>query len=305
MSFIDDEALRCDTDIYMEQMIREAGYFKEAGGNSIIECSVQGLRSRPVTDLVTISEKAGVHVIAGLGLYAAETIPDVYRDQDEKGMKKLLEKQLDGLEGTGIKPGFVKAALNYGRNPLELKAYRAVCALAAESGLPMLVHFACGKEDMTEIVEMAVKEIGVRPEKLMLCHVDGFLCEPQSLEQYIRTLEAPISIEMHKRLLDYGVILSFDGFGQQFPVVPETEGAYMATDYQKLAGLHRLIEEGYKNQLMVGHDLGMTISGASWGRYGFTRVPEFVCPMLKKLGHGDNVVDTITKTNPERFLSHE
>lgn len=74
-AFYNEEVLRCDTDEYLEMIINEVAYYKEAGGSSIIECSVQGLNGRPFTDLVTISEKTGVHIIAGLGFYTAATMP--------------------------------------------------------------------------------------------------------------------------------------------------------------------------------------------------------------------------------------
>lgn len=220
-------------------------------------------------------------------------------------MKKLLEKQLNGLDGSSVRPGFLKATLNAGRNPLEISGYRAVCKLAAETGLPMLVHFMPEREYMREFVEMAVKEIGVKPEKLMLCHVNGLVCEPQSLGQYLRTSYAPVSVELHKQLLDYGVMLSFDGFGSPFASSSELTNSFAPSDYQCVTGLHKLMEAGYKDQLMAGHDFGCTISAVTWGRYGMTRVPEFVCPMLKLLGYGDDVIDTITKVNPKKFLSHE
>lgn len=158
---------------------------------------------------------------------------------------------------------------------------------------------------MKDFVKIAVQEFGVKPEKLLLCHVDGMLCEPQTLEQYMRTGEAPVSVELHKQLLDYGVMLSFDGFGSPFAGSSELMNNYQPTDYQRMTGLHRLIDAGYKDQIMVGHDFGCTVSTVTWGRYGLTRVPEFVCPMLKLLGYGDDIVDTITTDNPRRFLSHE
>ena len=128
-----EEAQRIDDDMYNSFIINELKEYKKAGGDSLLECTVHGLEGRPVEDLKTYSRESGVQMVRGAGFYVESTLPEDYIGRNEKELKAILNQEIEnGLEGTDIKPGFVKASVSTltAEGKLcetEMTAFRAVC----------------------------------------------------------------------------------------------------------------------------------------------------------------------------------
>lgn len=304
------EAVDVQSDAYLDFIINELKLFKEAGGKSLCECSVYGLTGRPYEDLIKISKATGVNIIHGVGLYTKHTRPAEYMDMGEDEIKELFEKTIrEGFETSGILPGFVKAAFSGLDEDGHFKAdemdvYRACARVSAEHNLPILVHTqALTAENLVELAEL-VKSLGADIKKLNFCHTDSIIAPAEPLVDYIRDHEPKFDIESYKKILDTGVNISFDGIGNAVMFSMEFSGQKPVDDYTRVSAIYELIKLGYEDQIMLGHDFTCKISGVAYGGYGYTRVPNFVCSMLKQLGCEDAAYK-MTVINPARFLAHE
>ena len=135
------------------------------------------------------------------------------------------------------------------------------------------------------------------------CHMDHSVGCNEPLTDYIRKHEYKFDIEGHKKILDTGVNISFDNFGNPVTQTSHMFNHYDADDYIKVSALYELVQQGYENQIMLGHDFTCRICGTAYGGYGYTRVPNFVCKILEQLGCGDAVYKMIVE-NPAGFLAY-
>jgi phosphotriesterase-related protein len=70
-----------------------------------------------------------------------------------------------------------------------------------------------------------------------------------------------------------------------------------------MAGVLALIGEGYAPQIVMGHDVFTKSQTRRGGGEGFTRIPRFVVPTLRRSEVSDEAIDAITVENPRRILA--
>lgn len=296
-----EEVQRIDDDEYSPFIINELKKYKEAGGNSILECTVHGLEGRPVEDLKYYSKESGVQIVKGTGFYTASTLSESYVGKSEENLKKILKNEIEnGIEDTNIKPGFVKSALSTmtleGKLcDTEATAFRAVCQTAVETGMGMVVHLSMLPVELysiyLEVIDIAIKEIGLNPGKLMFCHTDTL---------GVNGDQRKMNMDLLHRFLDAGINISFDGFGLY---LGESIPCFIK-DQQRVDAICQFIKEGYGKQIMMGHDFGIRTNGIAYGGYGYTRVINYACPSLRERGCTEKEIRQLTVENPKNFLSY-
>ncbi len=120
----------------------EVADFKSAGGSTIVEVSVPGIRT-PSQDVVTlrrISEKTGVHIVATTGLYSEDSWPEKYRKMTLDQYADYLREEIqNGIGDTGIKPGQIKVAYEGPTQQADM-FLRAAVRVSRETGLSLQVH---------------------------------------------------------------------------------------------------------------------------------------------------------------------
>ncbi|MBX9032591.1 hypothetical protein [Gordonibacter massiliensis (ex Traore et al. 2017)] len=301
-------------DDYVDFIVRELEDYKAVGGNSLCECSVYGMMGRPYEDLATISKKAGVHIINGVGMYQDFSRPAEFKDMGEVELKAQFDSVIDnGFGDSGVRPGFLKATfsgLTEDGLPLpgELDVYRACARISAERGMPLMMHVEAppiSGDILAELVKLAIS-LGVDPGKLLFCHMQGLISRPDGVPQTILDVVKNhghrFSIESHKKLLDLGANLSFDCFGNMATLPFELAGMSQPDDYLKLSAVYELLELGYESQIMLGHDFCSKVSAKACGGYGYTRVPTFVRDTLGQLGYAD-AYERMVVQNPAEYLA--
>lgn len=295
----------CSTLGDVNYMGKELKAFKKVGGNAVCDGSPIGLRG-DVQDLKKASELADVHIVCATGLYHAAVQPKEFMIKSEKELITYFEKEInDGIDGTKIKPGFFKCALNI-LNPdntlheLELKALRACAKAAANNGMSVHIHTAvpitC--DHILQGINIAVKECGMKPDKLYIMHLDAYLRTPANVSDYYSNIETvrTVSTEFQTKVLETGVNIGFDSWGMLFDTLPD--------DYDRLKGLVDLLKKGYASQIVLGHDIYDKSRGVTYGYSGFTRFAGFVLPRLKRLGFQEDVINKLTTENPAKILAY-
>ena len=84
----------------------------------------------------------------------------------------------------------------------------------------------------------------------------------------------------------------------------EVLGVGPTPDWQRMAGLVKLIEEGHAPQLVVGTDTFVKLLLRRFGGDGYCRLTNFVAPTLESVGVPAETVRQITVENPARILAY-
>lgn len=295
----------CSTLEDVAYMVKELTAFKRVGGQAVCDASPIGLRG-DVRDFKTASEQADIHIVCATGLYHAKAQPSEFLPKSEKELIAYFEKDIhEGIDGTTIKPGFLKCALqnltpDNTIHPIELKTFKACAKVAARTGLSLHVHTnrPITSAHILRAIDLAFNECGMKPNRLHIMHLDSFLRTPTNIADYYSDLETVrgVNIDLQTKVLDTGVSIGFDSWGMLTAFVPD--------DYDRMKGLLALLKKGYASQIALGHDVYDKSRGVSYGYTGYTHFPSFVLPILAQLGFGSDVAAKLTIENPARILAY-
>ncbi len=215
----------------IDTMLPYMNNLKNFNIQTFIECTPNYI-GRDVKLLKELSIKTGINILTNTGYYAAadkKYIPaHAYHETSQQLADKWIEEWINGIDATGIKPGFIK--LGVGKGPLdelEQKIVRAGAITHLATGLKIAIHTggAAAARDEIEIL----KEQNVDPAALIIVHaqntsledqvelakkgawisLDGVKSSPQSIYDYTQML---INLKNNK-LLDQALI-SQDAYWQ-------------------------------------------------------------------------------------------
>lgn len=306
---------RVTHDDVLDAETEELQAFKEAGGQSLMDCSCNGIRL-DIRDIRTISERSGVNIVACTGLYIESTYPKEVNPQDSTAIRAFeLNDIREGINGTDIKADCIKIAfgpadqITGAMSENELSVMKASLSVAAETGYPVTIHPPL-KENIHKILDIAINEYGIAPEKIDVCHLDNCISDNRVYPDYLtftRNSEKAIAefTAYAKSILDRGVFINFDswGWGDGLHKLG-INGLWSIGDEYRLAALVPLLKKGYGSQIMLGQDKTAPFLNYHEGAYGFTRFLKYAIPALKANGF-EKDVELLTKVNPAKFLSHD
>jgi len=282
----------------------EVADFKAAGGSAIVETGSPGIRKwEDVVAFRRISERTDVHIVACTGLYAEDSWPERFRGLTEERYAEYLRSEIaDGIGESGILPGQIKVAYE---GPSEsADAYlRAAAGVSRESGLSLQIHvgLTLSNDLMRSSFLPLLYGSGCTPERTLICHVENWLGPLQITDIVKDPQSVPRDLSLHREVLGRGFNLCFTLFGSEW----DTEGLGVAhrPDWFYMAGMLPLIEEGFAGQIFVGHDVFTKSATRRGGGEGFTRIPRFIVPTLRRCGVSEDDVSRITIENPARLLA--
>lgn len=285
--------------------VEELKAFKAMGGKAIVEASpiCVGV-DKYMEEMKEASEKSGIHIVTCTGLYTASTQPDEYKKMSEDELVDIFTKHMEeGYGDTGIRPGFMKCAINtpgsvMGVDEAEIKAVRACARVAAREGCSIHIHngYPMGINECVPVAQM-VLELGVKPDKLLMLHMDSLIRRPHDYIDYIRDFKAvkTVDIELQLKLLDMGVNIGFDSWDMPTTAVPDNA--------ERLKALAELLRRGYGSQITMGHDVYDKSRGVAYGYTGFTGFIRNALPVLRQLGF-EAEIQKLTVDNPARILAY-
>ncbi len=247
---------------------------KATGCSTFIDCSPNYL-GRDVLLLKRLSEASGLNIITNTGYYGAfqeRFIPKhAFTETAEQLAARWIDEFRNGIEGTDIKPGFIKTSTDTA--PLTVtqqKLIRAAALTHLETGLTMLIHTgngAAAKEQLSILNAM-----GVDNSARVWTHAQNEKDE----QQFIEAAKANCWV-------------SFDG------VNPETIQANLR--YLELMKKAKLLD-----RVLVSHDSGWyNVGEPGGGKYnGYTCIATQLLPKMKEKGFTQAEIDLLFKTNPAK-----
>jgi phosphotriesterase-related protein len=245
---------------------------RQLGCRSFVECTPAFLGRDPAL-LRRLSEASGLQIITNTGYYSAvdgKFLPaHAHTETAAQLAARWLGEWRDGIDGTGIRPGFLKISVD--KAPLKDYNRKIVVAAALthrESGLTIAAHTGNGAAALEEIA--VLRDHGVAAGAFIWVHAQNET-DPQ----------------VHLEALRLGAWVSCDGLN--------------ADNVNEYVGrLTALRQAGHLGKLLVSHDAGWYHVGEPGG--GTYRPHDTLftglVPALRKAGFSARDVDQLLVVNP-------
>ncbi len=281
MPVVDDRSSEADADQCLDDealAASELQAFADAGGRSLVELTVEGLSPSPLS-LRRLADRVGVQIVAGVGLYRANTHPDWVK---AAGVAQVAEHFLEalryGIGGTVVRGGVLgELGTSSPIHPDELKALRAAAHAHMATDVGIVVGCARGSRQEHRVLDTLQAE-GVDLRRIALSHMDELL-----------------DFEYHRSLAVRGAWLSFDTFGWN----------RAAADREKIEALLRLLGAGWMGQVLLSQDVSHRGHLMKYGGKGYAHLLRNVMPALEAAGLASEAVRELLVDNTRRFLTGE
>jgi phosphotriesterase-related protein len=231
--------------------------------------------------LKRLADSTGLHILTNTGYYGARGnlhLPaHAHSETAEQLAQRWVEEWENGLDGTGIRPGFIKIGVEVPLSPLHEKLVRAAALAHLETGLTITAH--TGPEAGAYRELEILSEAGVAAEALVWTHAqDG-------------TLEA------HAAIARRGAWVSLDGMGWIDPA--DHQGDSRALERYILM-LQNLKAHGLLHRTLISHDAGWYTHGAGAAQHfkPFTPIFSLIVPALKTAGFTEAEIWQLLAENP-------
>lgn len=245
---------------------------KNLGYKTLVECTPAYLGRDPML-MKMLSEKSGVQIITNTGYYSAvgaKYIPEHgFTESAEQLAARWIDEAKNGIEGTGIYPGFIKIAVE--RKPLEeinRKVVEAASITHKTTGLVIMSHTGPALPAFQQIE--ILKQNGVHPSAFIWTHA-------QNEKDFSKHIEAA----------KMGVWVAFDNFNPD-----------QLDKYVEFAQLMK--KEGLLGKVLFSHDAGWYKPGEPGGGEfrGFTEIEGILIPALEKNGISQHDIYQLFAANP-------
>ena len=279
----------------------EVRLFKNYGGGSIVDVTVEGLSPNPEA-LKKLSVETGLNIIAAAGYYEAQTHPPQVSSLTVEELANQIKMNIKaGFNDTGIKAGIIKVALTHKPGTIEIneeRILRAACIAQRETGAPMSIHppRMLDREHPTswwaiELIKL-LREKGVDLNKVIFCHMDTTVYEkPEDI----------------RRIAESGSYVEFDSWGAEWPYGVDSYGETgpFPSDHQRIVMVKELVKNGCLHRLLFSHDIWIKLLLTKYGGYGYAHILRDIVPWLRREGLTQEDINTILIKNPQRLLAFE
>jgi len=258
---------------------------KDAGVKTFIECTPKYLGRDPII-LKELSQLTAMNFLTNTGYYGAYNryLPESMADIDAMLLaEKWTEEFRNGIEGSGIKPGFIKIAVNQADtlSPADTKLITAAAYTHLATGLTIASHTGPEGPAMAQI--KILEEHGVDPSAFIWVHAQR------------GTLEANIEAA------GMGTWVSLDNV--HFNASADPGSSYSIGWYADR--IVKIRDAGLLNRLLLSHDSGWYDPAKPGGGQinGYTDIFDYLIPELKKKGLTQKDIDQLLIINPSEAFS--
>ncbi len=278
-----------DPEVEVPRARRTLRELKEAGVDTLVELSPIGL-GRSLDLIRRACEGTGLNVVLATGLYTYDVLPRPWHFSGpgtllagDEPLDELMRADLrDGIEGSGVRPGFLKCAIDAaGLTEHVERVVRSVCRIHRETGTPVCIHTAPAHHRGSDALRILDEE-GVDPARVMLAH-----CGDTTDVDHLAELAAS------------GALLGMDRFGLDV-LLPFEE---------RVATVVALCERGLAGSMVLSQDANCFSDWFPPGmeeqvtpNWHFLHVVRDVVPALRERGVPQDQVDLMLRGNPRAFF---
>ncbi|MBC7920137.1 MAG: phosphotriesterase [Ferruginibacter sp.] len=244
----------------------------ELGSRTFVDCTPAYLARDPRL-LRQLSEATGLHILTNTGYYGAvndKCLPaHAFTETADQLADRWTREYRKGLDGTGIRPGFIKIGVDEGNlSEIDRKLITAAARTHRRTGLTIAAHTgrAPGAFDQIEVL----KREGVSPGAWIWVHA-----------------QAEKDGSRHAEAARQGAWVSFDGLGWG----PTEEYLGLITPMK---------EQGLLGRVLISHDAGWYHVGEPDGGLfqPFEKLFTALLPALRQNGFTEAEITQLLVTNP-------
>ncbi|TDQ18332.1 phosphotriesterase-related protein [Algoriphagus boseongensis] len=247
---------------------------KEMGVKTIFDCTPSYLGKDPEL-LLELSRLTGIRFLTNTGYYGAVggkyLPPHAFTESAEELAKRWIAEFENGIEGTSIKPSFIKISVNEADtlSAIDQKLVQAAAITHLTTGLTIASHTGTWKTAAQEV--RILQKMGVEPSEFVWVHA-----------------QAEQDFSNYEKAAGLGVWISLDGIG--WAIEPYVERLVFAK------------EKGILGNILVSHDAGWYDPEKPNGGdfQPFTNIFEKLIPILKERGFSEEDWKTLLIENPKK-----
>lgn len=213
------------------QILSDLKAMKENGILTVVDATPVGL-GRDVKMLKKVSEATGVNIIATTGWWGCEP-PYLGPSTAEQWAQCFVDDLNKGCDGTDIKAGFLKAAMDT-EGPTEwvTKMHHAVGMAHQETGAKIMLHTYCPTETPRFQLRF-LKEEGVDLNNVVVDHI------PETTD-----------IDFVKWIYDQGAWIGVD----RMPII-SLPGHYAVATETRIKFIKTMLDAGMGDRMLFSHDI--------------------------------------------------
>jgi phosphotriesterase-related protein len=200
--------------------------------------------------------------------------PQVFSETSNELANRWIAEWENGIDGTGVKPGFMKISVNPAAlSGTSRKLIEAAAKTHLRTGLTIASHTGPAIPAFEEIE--VLKSEGVSPEAFIWVHAQT----EKNFEEYLKAVRM-------------GAWVSLDGVGD-------------SNIQQYSENLVRLKKEKSLHRILISHDAGWYEPGKPDGGdfRGYTTLFNKLIPSLKEKGFSKEDIDQLLVTNPKEAFA--
>jgi len=275
---------RWDKEVVVQMVRPYLDELKEYQVSTLVECTPAYVGRDPWL-LKMLSEQTGMHLLTNTGYYGANNnhyIPAQFHQMSAGEISKLwVEEFENGIEGSGVRPGFIKIAVD-SKDTLSAAHKKIITAAALTQKKTGMVIASHTGPDAPAFAQISVLQShGVDLSRFIWVHAQG-----GSLEGNIKAAQL-------------GSWISLDNVNLK----REPGSAYDVDWYaSRIAALK---EAGLLHRVLISHDAGWYNPGEKDGGdfRGFTGIFTDLLPALKSLNFSEEELDLLLVENPRKAFS--
>jgi phosphotriesterase-related protein len=268
---------RYDADAVFKTALPYLERVRRLGCETLVECTPAYLGRDPQL-LKRLAEASGLTIVTNTGLYGAANDKHLpafaFTETAEQLAARWVREADEGLDGTPIKPGFMKIGVDGAPlSEVDTKLVRAAALTAKRTGLPIASHTGSGAAALAELD--VIEAADVNPTSFIWVHA-----------------QSEKDPSFHVRAARRGAWIEFDG------VSPSSVERHVDL-------VMAMKSNGLLDRVLVSHDAGWYHVGEPGGgsfRPFDTVFTQFV-PALTGAGLSDEEVRSLLVTNPARVLT--
>jgi phosphotriesterase-related protein len=267
----------------LERAVEKLRQTREGGVNTIVDATTTDL-GRDINFIAEASRRSGVNIIAVSGWWME--IPRFFQAASVEQLADVFVREIEeGISGTDIRAGVLKAASDYGGVTPQMEIIlRAVGRAHLKTGVPVMLHsYSPGQVGWQQLD--ILKEEGVDPKRVKMDHSND-----------------TTDIEYLINLLEQGCYLGLDRYPGR------TVGSRARTNTMKA-----LIDAGYADRLCPSHDSSaIPFLGPDWRQaeeerrqynpHGFLYIKNAVFAQLREMGVSEEIINGLCVNGPRNFF---
>jgi phosphotriesterase-related protein len=280
----------------LDAAVEKMRELKAGGVDSMIDLTTPDL-GRDIEFIVDASRASGVHVIAGTGLW--RDMPRSVMERDIDATADIFVREIEvGIGETSVRAGAIKVANDApeGFDEAHVRVLRAAARACRRTGVPISTHH-------NALLQMGTTQVRIFKEEGTPMH---HVCIGHSADT--------TDVEYLDSLLREGVYVSMDRYPGRAP---------RPTWQQRNATLKALLDRGWGERLMLGHDgwvaawiragedstqapyAWATSNPEPYNPDGMLHLTRVAIPAMLEMGITQEQVDLMTREVPRRFLTGE